>query len=467
MQSPSIFHWDTFFHSATAVRIEVDGHISPSIGYMSYPGTGIFSAIFANVLGLPSLETSEALASFWILLIILILSCFGRLFAKTKVELAEGRWLIPTIFLAFNFVLYNNYHYSPQLLGLCLYILFVYVCVKKVSLKAHAQALNIILIFLVSMLTITHVFSALISVVTLLCIYIGENKIKVLGLSSKLYVTLMLFMFGTVVFISWHIFIATWPLEWATSSLLALIKGERTLIGIETFLYSPRAKWMLTPFLNIYRYGIYLLFGSLGAIGLLFSRRREEGKLLFLLGVGVLFGELTIYLTPATFGVSRLVHYGAVIVSILSSFAIIKKGYGTHILVVNRVVSVFKVILPFLVIGTFLVTNLYGSNYVKFVHPDEITAIQFVAQKNTRKISAVIEYAFLAPFFTREPLPMVTIKKHDSSDIAKKAFEDEESSLQYLPRQQYYYNLSFIEGNNNLIYSNGLTRIYSKTTKGV
>ena len=465
-QYPSTFHWDTFYHSATAKRVASEGHISPDMGYMVYPGTAIFSAIVSNILGLLILETSKALAAFWILLIVLILFCIGRLFAKTKVELADMSWLVPTIYLAFNFVLYNNYHYSPQLLGIYLYIFLVYVCVKK--LRSEARTLNVILMLLLSTLTITHVFSGLISVVMLFCVYIGGTKMRASKLSLKRHIPLTLIMFGALVFLSWHIFVATGPFEESVSSLSALIKGEKTTIGPEAFLYNPREQWMLTPFLNLYRYGIYVLLGLASAVGLLFSWRKEEGKLVFWLAVGVLLGVLVIYLTPATFGIGRLVHYGAAIVSILSLFAIVKKNNGSHALTINRVFNVlrerasalFKVILPFLVIGTFLVTNLYDCRFVQFVHPDEIAAIEFVTQKNTRQISAVIEYAYLIPFFMREPLPMITIDERAPPDIAKITFEDGELSLQYLPRQLYSYKLGFVEGRNHLIYSNGLGRIY-------
>jgi hypothetical protein len=460
VQYPSIFHWDTFWHASTAKSIADQGNFSTYTGYMVYPGTFIFSLIFSDILGLPILETSLVLSPFLVLLIVILLFCIGKLFAETKGELAEISWLVPTIYLAFNFVFYNNYHYSPQLVGTCLYILLVYVCIKK--LRLEARALNIVLLLLLSTLAITHVFSGLMSVVTLLCVYIGGTKIGALKLNSKHWITLTLFMFGALVFLSWHDFVATKPFEESISFLSALIKGEKALLGVkEVLLFNPRSQWMLTPFLQVYRYGIYMLFGLMSAVGLLFSWRKVEVKLVFLLGVGVLLGGLVTYLTPATFGVSRILYYGGVIVSILSLYAIAKKVYTSHTLTIKRIFRVFKVILPFLVVGAFLVTNFYDCRYIQFVHPDEITAIEFITQKNIKQISVEIEYAYLIPFFIKEPLSIITIDNRAPPDIAKTMFENAELSLQYLPKQLYSYDLGFVEGGNDLIYSNGLSRIYA------
>src|SRR4030042_4885763 len=66
-QYPSIFHWDTFFHSSTAKSIASQGNFSTSTGYMGYPGTFIFSVIVSDILGLSILGTSMVLAPFWVL----------------------------------------------------------------------------------------------------------------------------------------------------------------------------------------------------------------------------------------------------------------------------------------------------------------------------------------------------------------------------------------------------------------
>jgi hypothetical protein len=462
-QYPSIFHWDTFFHSTTAKIIALQGNFSTGTAYRVYPGTFVFSVIVSDTLGLPILETSILLASFWVFMIALLLFCIGKLLAKTNVELAEASWLVPTIYLALNFRFYNAHNFSPQLLGICLYIILVYVCIKSLHLKA--RAFNIILLLLLSMLTITHVFSGLISVVTVLCIYIGSNKMRgcarILQLNHKQLITLTLSIFAVLIFISWHNFVATKQFEDSIRSLSGLIKGEKPLWKVVLTVLRKPYPGALVPFLDLYRYGVYALFTLMGALGLLFSMHKREVKLVFWLGVGVLLGAFAIYLTPATFGVSRLFHYGVVVISILSLYAMVKSDYIPHTWTINKFFRAFKVVIPFLVIGTFLVTNLYNCTYTQFIHSDEMIAAEFIAQKTTKQISVEIDESLVLLYYLKEPIPILAIEENAPPEVAKITFENTELSLQYLPRQLFYYNLSFVGGGNNLIYSNRLAIICS------
>jgi hypothetical protein len=105
---------------------------------------------------------------------------------------------------------------------------------------------------------------------------------------------------------------------------------------------------------------------------------------------------------------------------------------------------------------------MYSSTYVAFVHPDEMAAARFVAGNVRQQISVVVDEAFAISFYAKEIIPMLVVDKGIPSDVAKMKFENRNMSLQYLPRQRYYYNLGFSEGNNSLVYSNGLSRIYHK-----
>ncbi|MCJ7431288.1 hypothetical protein MUO83_08785 [Candidatus Bathyarchaeota archaeon] len=460
VQYPSIFYWDTFYHGTTAKYIIDNGNFSTNTGYFQYPGAFILSGVVSEVLGLPIIETSMLLASFLVILVAFLLFAVGRLFAKTESALVEMGWLVPTICLTFNFSFLNGAHYSPQLLGLCLFILFLIINVKS-SFKID-RSLLLALLVLLPALTITHVFSAAMTVTCLLCVLVGGPRIVPSKLRGKHFVTLILLLLAVVLFISWNSFVADAVFRDTTNFLALVMRGGKTLFGARagSILFSPLAG-SLTPALGLYRYGVYASLAFASILGLILFWSRMQVKLVFLLALGVLLGTVVIYLTPATFGVGRILFYGGVIISILASYAIMKQN--VKFLALSRVQKMLKMILPFLVIGTFVVSNLYYSTYALFMHPDEISSFKFIAEKVRRQISIEIDQALAIPFYAKEPIPMLIIDERAPSDIAKMKFESGDLSLQYLPRQLYYYNLSFIEGNSSLIYSNGLARLYAKT----
>jgi hypothetical protein len=463
-QYPRIFNNDTLWHLSIAKSIASNGNLQTGTGYEIYPETFIFTAIVSDILGLPIVETSILFDAFCVILIAVFLFNIGELLTKTNIEWSEICWLPPTIFLVFDFMFYNNYHYSPQLVGFCLYTIFLYTCIRMLHFKS--RALDIILLILLLTITFTHVFSGFFSVITLFSFYIGGIGIKVSKLKSERLISLTLFLFGVLVFLFWHNFFAIEPFVESIRFLPELVRGERPLFGIIEAV-TPGFSLMhgleaIMPFLSFYRYGIYTVFALMSAFGLLLYWPKAEGKLFFWLGVGILLGGIAVYLTPATFGVRRILHYGGVVISVLSSYAVIR-SCRSHVGIINRVSKAFKAMLPFLVIGTFLVANVYNCTYTQFVHTDETTAMEFVVKRNTKQISMLLVDAYIIKFFAKDPLPILAISDEAPINTAETMLENGELSFQYLPRLRLYYNMSFVEGRNHLIYSNGLTRIYAKT----
>jgi len=458
VQYPSIFFWDTFYHSATTKYVIRNGSFSNKAGYYEYPGTFFISATLSEVLGLSVLSSNLFFAAFLNVLIVFLLFVIGRIFGGREHVNMEMSWLVPTIYLVFSFRFYNGNHFSPQLLGLCLYIFFTYICLKTFFLKARIW--RIFVLILVAVLTTIHVFSALFSVATLLCIYAVE-KIRQLKLNSKQFMTLTVLMTTIVLFVSWHIFVATKQLTDTASFLPSILRGERTLSGFVKTVVKP-IHGPFASLLTFYRYGIYGLFTFASICTLLLHRRKTEVKLLFSMGIGILFGGVATYLTPATFGVGRALFYAGVIISILSSYIIANRRVRS--LSFKRATGILKIILPFLVIGTFLVSHLYYSTYISFIHPDEMKVAEFAAENVRKQISVEVETSLVVRFYADVPVPVLRVdKRTDNSTIAKMKIEKSDLNLQYLPRQLSYFNLTFIENKSSLIYSNGLGRIYAKT----
>jgi hypothetical protein len=458
VQYPSIFFWDTFSHSATTRYIINNGSFSSTAGYYEYPGTFFISAALSEVLGLSVLFSNLFFAAILNLLIIILLFAIGKVFVKTEKARIEMNWLVPTIYLVFSFRLFNSNHFSPQLFGLCLYIFLVYSILKTFFVRKRVW--SVLVLVLITALTVTHVFSSLFAITTLLCICLFGRLTRPLKLDIREFVTLGMLMMAVVLFVSWHEFVSTEPWTEALRFLSLVLRSEKTLSGFaETIVLRPMTEPLL-PLLGLYRYGIYGLFAFLSASALLLFRRKTEVKLLFFMGIGILLGGVVIYLTPATFGVGRALLYAGVVISTLSSYMIANKRAKS---LTFGVIEILKTVLPFLVIGTFLVSNLYYSTYVSFIHQDEMQMVQFVATNVKRQISLLVDDALLIPFYANVSIPVLVIDEYDNTTIAQMKNEKSYLSLQYLPRQLYYFNSSFTSNRNSLIYSNGLGIIYAKT----
>lgn len=464
VQYPSIFCWDTFRHSATTKYVIYNGVFSNEAGYYGYPGTFFISAFLSEILGLPVLISNIFFAYLLNMMIFLLLFLIGKVLAKTKKAETEMSWLIPTIYLAFSFRIYNNNHYSPQLLGLCLYIFFIYACFKTLFIKNRGW--KIIILILIATLTLAHSFSTLFTLATLLFIHIME-QIKKLKLNMKLFVTTTVLIVSVIIFFGWHMFFAPELLTKFARLLPSVLRGEKMLsVFVNTF--RKPAIESLMPLLSIYRYGIYGVFTIVSMLASILHWREAEVKILFFMGVSVIFGGIAVYFTPGTFDIERALFYGGVIISILSSYVIANTSLneirikGVKIFKPRRVSEMLKAILPFVVVGTFLVSRLYFSTYLYFIHPDEMSMAKFV--ENVKgQITVEVETSLVVNYYTNVSIPIVYIdKRSDNATTTKIKIEKANLNLQYLPRQLAYFNLTFIENMSNLIYSNGLGRIYAK-----
>ncbi len=450
MQRPSVFFWDSFRHSTLPKHIETYGYFANYTGYFQYPGTFVLSAMVSETLGMEVLEANMLLGSVLNVLIVCLLLIVGKLLIGS-----EKCWLVPTIYMAFSFRLFNGYHYSPQLIGLCLYVLFVFASIK--SLHRRDRLMTVLMLVSTIALTITHVFSIAMVLCSVACIYIFGGGISFLKLKNKQFVTSVLLLVTIVLFVSWQSYVAVQTLGDVVSFLSSVVRGERAFSGFrEVIVYNP-SPGALVPLLGFYRYGIYGAFAILSILGIILMRRTAEARLIILLTVGVLFGGILIYLTPAEYGVGRILFFGGVIVSVLSAIAAARsKGIRW----VKRISWLFEGALPFLVIGTFLVSNLYYSTYVSFMHPDEVRACEFSVMWSTKPITSIIDDVLVLQYFAEDYSRIRIVDDKLPADMAVKRLASASISLQYLPRLQYYYDIWFVEDRSDLVYSNDQCRIY-------
>jgi hypothetical protein len=458
MQYPNIFFRDSFAHGALAKSIKSNGYVPNDMQYAQYPGAFIISAVFSEISGIPILEANMMLAEFLNLLFTYLLFALGKVFVGPK-----AGWLIPMIYFAFSFRHYTGLlWYSPQLVGLCLYALGALFIYETMKIRFHEKrSLTIVGILLLATLTITHPFSVLMTLAGVLCVYIFGVRIKWrVHLGNEKLISFTFVLLGLALLISWHIFVASETLGSTLSSFLSLAKGVG-LTGIEVLYKPPIGRF--TPLLEIYRYGVYIFFGILSVSCLVIFRQKREVKLTSLLLIGAIFSSAFIYFTPATYGVSRILFFAGILISILSSYAILANTRGS----IRKLTRIFMRAIPFFVIATFIVSILSVSIYTWFIHPNDVAAAEFAVSKIKKPISVILDDALVIGYIANEPLQMRIISDRSLPDVAKIKFEKEDMSLQNLPRQLYYYNFSFVEKDDNLIYSNGFSRIYSRINNAV
>lgn len=455
MQYPSIDSWDSFGHGSTVISIESNAHIPSYAGYFVYPGAFILSTIFSQIIGCSVLEASMLLVSFLNILIVSLLLLAGWMIIGR-----EKSWIVPTIFFAFSFTFdVGLLHYCPQLLGFCLYVLFVCAIVTKSKSSTNREVI-VLSFVLLSALMVIHPFSAFLAVITLSCIYIFGNRLQSpFKLRNRQLISFLLAVSGCLLFISWHVFVAVVSFESSIRSLVSILQRGKSSSFLQAIIYKP-VPGALTQIIAYYRYGVYGLFATLSFLCILLFWRRQEIKLTTLLLLGALLEGIAVYFTPAIFGVGHIVLFAGVPVSLLTSYLI--KNLKNQLL--SKPVKVLEALIPFLIIGTFLVSYLYVSTYTIFMHPDEVSAAQFAARKIERQISTLVDDALIIQFYANESVPMQIINPpYVPLVTAKEILNKADASLQYLPRQQYYYNLGFVGDEYNLVYSNGLSRIYVKT----
>lgn len=432
------------------------GRIPSYTGYFQYPSAFIISATFSSMLGIPTLETNMILFSCVNLLIVLLLFIVGKVFVRGK-----WNWLVPLIYFVVVFEYHTGgLHYAPQFIGLCFYILFVYISMKLFQFQRVFQW-KVILIILLSVLVTTHIFSTVFTLTTIFIMYLLGVKAKY-PFQLKKEPAFTLFIFGLGLFFSWHMFVANEVFKSTIEFIPLILKGFRMASEIEKTMILAAPPGLIGRLLQLYRYGVYALFGLMSMFCLIKFRYEREVKLIFGFIVGLSLGLLLVYFTPALFGVSRIFFFGGIFVSILSSYLIVNEYAQKS--KVKAVLGLFIRIVPLLVIITFLVQNMYISSYNVFIHPDEVNACIFVTQRVKGEISVIVSQAHIIRFYGEFETPMFTIDPaFISAESAQKAFESEDFSLQNLLRNEYYFGFGFVENMDNLIYSNGLNRIYSKT----
>ncbi|MEM2147124.1 MAG: hypothetical protein QXJ94_00770 [Candidatus Bathyarchaeia archaeon] len=447
VQFPSINHWNSFNHSAGAKYIVNRGHLPSDSTYPAmYPGAFILLAVLSEVLGTSILEANLSLALLLNIFVSIVLLLMGQLLIGRR-----KAWLVPMSYFAFSFKYYLNNHYSPHLLGLCIFFVIIYIVFKIFYIKSWN--LKIMLFVLLFSLTMTHVFSTFFAFAILITIYfIGTQSFLRKHFKYKHFLTKYFILFLVILFLGWHMYVSYEPLK---VTIKSIFKTNR-LIYVPSVLYNP-IHGSLIPILQVLRYLTYGILFSLSAYCLIKQWKKIEVKLTFIIALGILFGSFAILFSPATYGFERFLFYAGCMVAILSSYVFIVPTIGRT----KKLINYIQPIIPILVISTFIISNLYGSTYLYYMHPDEINATIFVANTASNKtVSVIIDESVLIKYFDLDnKLQIISVDDRDPYDVAIAKFAQTDLSLQYLPRQSFYYNCGFIENQRNLIYSNGLTQI--------
>jgi hypothetical protein len=456
-QYPAIQNSDAFMHAGAARALAEYGNIPSMAVYSEYPGCFISAATLSQVIGLPVLETDIILSSVVNFSIMLLLLVIGDLTVGRK-----WRWMVPTIYLVMSFRLYTSLlHYSPQLQGLGLYLTFLVVLLK--TLKSQVRQWKAILIMLLSVIIITHPFTTVFAVASLLGILVVGKIRSPWQLSRKTYLTLAPFSFfilAITMFVSWHVFVASKTLETSIEFIPSIFGKGFNLATSEDIVYSAPLG-LLGSILQYYRLGIYGLSMILSALAVIWLRHKIEIKLTLGLVAGILIGAVIIFFSPAVhYALGRIIIFAGILLSILSTYVVVTMH--TRLPRLKRILEMIYGMIPLLVIATFLVSNMYSSAYISFVRAEDMSVSSFVVQKVDRMIFTPVTEAMVLFYYGKNLTTKEVVRNDADPETARLKFERGGYSVQDMPRQNYYFGFGFVENMSNIIYSNGIDRVYTR-----
>ena len=373
-QLPVIMGWDSYVHAMSALQLQLGAPIGGPL-YLGYPSTFILSNTLNEFTSIGIIFSGAILA---VLSRALVL-CLLYLLARTLIGM-EKAFLAPTLFILGNFRFWEYTQYCPEILGLAMYLLCIYLLIKKRTLRNKNMTLTILFLVLSFVLATTHSFSSLILVATL----IGLPIVKI---SNQLHSNLLLLSLSLLtMWLFWQIYIATSYLQINLAIVLDNVRQGIMWGSIGAYNIGPGTAHY-NIFLSSYRIILHAIVLVLALGGLLFWRKKTETK--FILGViiGCLFltAMLVTLSTAERDYLNRLMLFGYVPASLLASL-----HFGNKMNVRSKARKFMRPfqfaskILPFVSIALILV-SFFAANlwvYSISVHVWEARAVEFVATNN-------------------------------------------------------------------------------------
>lgn len=454
-QYPAIQSWDSFLHGMMSQEIVNCGYIPNYSGYFQYPSAFLIESTFSIITGLPIIESGVILCSSLTVIFLLVLLSIGNAFLGRKMD-----WLMPTIYFVFVFEYSTGaLHYAPQFVGQLFYFISILIFFKLLKFEDTRKWGLLFIILLASLVTV-HSFSMLYVVATIFALYLFGITKKLRLKANRTYISLTFLFFASILTISWYVFVANGYLRSALSftglSSIGSLMGGSVAVPLQG---------RVNVLLQLYRYGVYVLFGSISLVGLWRFRKQIEKKLVFGLVAGVILGTIALVPTPASWGGYRTFYFGGAVVAILASYVLIDAYEKNSKL--KLCVKVLCSTLPILILLTFTVSTMYLSNYSLYIHPNDVGVARFAVQYCTGSICTTFPQAQTILFYGGSTKQISQIMPSFPSAMAEMAFNSSQLSLQNSLRQESFYGFGFVDNAADLLYSNGLNNVYYKPNSRV
>lgn len=365
VQWPSVMGFDNFAHARDASLFEAGSKIGEH-RYSTFPVSFYVLLALKNVFGTDLITTATVLSA-----LIKALTFFTIYLISRHIIGGTIAYIPLCLFLLGNFEFNDYLQYSPQALGLLLYTFLVYLLLVKGSNGIEIKGI-ILVTFII--LVLTHPFSSLLGVTTLIGLYIIR---RVFNLKLMKQPSGQLVILAAVIFLGWQVFAAEDPLLYFSGNASSLLNDPAYSFNTILGKVEGQGRSIVDPILQSYRFGFYnaLIVGSL--LSMLLFRSMLNVKRLIGLSLGLLMLVPALVAAsnpPHTVFLDRVVLFGVLPLSLLTGYLFynLKDKHKLH----SIALVVFITLLPVSLIGA------HQYDYLNTVKYWEMNTMSFLSDHN-------------------------------------------------------------------------------------
>jgi hypothetical protein len=456
-QFPSIGTWDYFTHGSLAQEITRTGQIDIRYAYAAWPGTHLTFALFHQITGFPLLISLISVAVISNLLAIGGIYIFAKSLGMSGPSITVLAWILlssltgPVIQL----------DASPQLVNYALFLIAISLALRKTYTRT---TFSFGLLFFA--MAVSHPITSFVMMTILIVLFLTKG-VTGLGFGASIVLT------SITVEAAWTTLVAFSEQAAPAGFLYSLFQqvnlsslGSGVVPSAFTLAVEP-----LNRFFSLYRTSLILGGGTLGLIGIIWSRKSRATKRLVLFAFGA--GVGIVPLAATTFLLQRLELFEVVFVAIASIAGVIKiAGAARSRFSLTWAPSTTKVVTVVALTSLLLLTfvNTYtpptGGPASYFVQPPDLAAPAFISTHCDCAISTDPISIILYRFYVGQTIPTTPWDGSGGTATALRAFELGSNVILFSPVRLIYYSADPNEIGRTLdsgvdrIYSSGISTVY-------
>lgn len=243
-------------------NILVDGHVDittpyPLISYRSWLGLHLISANIIYLSNIELIDIVKYMSIFWIVVFVVITFSIGK-----KLRFSKNECFLLS-FLAITSFWTSHDYYSPQSFAFLIYLVVFLFVITVNNDNATKKCLSIIMF---SALVITHLLTTVSVLLSLFMVllYSKDNKDNRVRSNE--------FILFCIIFIAWHIFVASTIIKWSIPEVISSVVNMESLSVVNSRLHPTTLIESLTKILHF----SYILIFLIPVGVFLFNRKKDR-----------------------------------------------------------------------------------------------------------------------------------------------------------------------------------------------